>query len=86
MQVVDDQIEVQTNPADLESVRQTLETGGIDIDNVDFAMVPQATIPLEPKTALQALRLLDALEELDDVMRVYSNAEFTDEVLASYAE
>lgn len=85
VQVQGDAIEIQTEPSDLEPVRQALEGGGIDVENVDFAMVPKTTIPLEPKTAIQALKLLDALEELDDVMRVYSNAEFTDEVLESYA-
>jgi YebC/PmpR family DNA-binding regulatory protein len=85
VQVQDDSIEVQTEPANLEPVRQALETAGLNVENADFAMVPKATIPLDEKTASQTLRLLDALEELDDVVRVYSNAEFSDETLAAYA-
>jgi transcriptional/translational regulatory protein YebC/TACO1 len=47
--------------------------------------VPNATILLEEKEALQTLRLLDRLEDLDDVQRVYSNADFPDEALAAYS-
>ncbi|MCH8231009.1 MAG: YebC/PmpR family DNA-binding transcriptional regulator, partial [Chloroflexi bacterium] len=43
-------------------------------------------IPLDDKASMQTLRLLDALEEVDDVSRVYSNADFPDEVLARYAD
>jgi YebC/PmpR family DNA-binding regulatory protein len=85
VQVQGEEIEVQTDPANLEPVRQALENAGLAIENADFSMVPKATIPLEEKSALQALKLLDALEELDDVIRVYSNADFSDEVLAAYA-
>jgi len=48
--------------------------------------VPAVTVTLEEKEALQTLRLLDRLEDLDDVQRVYSNADFPDAVLASYSE
>lgn len=84
VQVQDDSVEVQTDPSDLESVRQALESAGVSVENADFAMVPKATIQLDEKAAMQALRLLDGLEDLEDVVRVYSNAEFTDEVLAAY--
>jgi transcriptional/translational regulatory protein YebC/TACO1 len=46
--------------------------------------VPTTTVPLEEKEAEQTLRLLERLEDLDDVQRVYSNADFPDEVLAGY--
>lgn len=85
VQVQGEAIELQTDPADLEPVRQALENNGVEVENADFAMVPKVTMPLDDKTAMQALRLLDGLEELDDVLRVYSNAEFTDDVLAEYA-
>ena len=44
-----------------------------------------SSVPLEEKEALQTLKLLDRLEDLDDVQRVYSNAEFPDEALAAYS-
>ncbi|MFQ5380045.1 MAG: YebC/PmpR family DNA-binding transcriptional regulator, partial [Dehalococcoidia bacterium] len=77
---------VRTDPSQLESVRQSLETAGADIDNSDIAMLPTTPIDLDDKTAKATLRLLDALEELEDVQRVFSNAEFSDEALAAYAE
>jgi YebC/PmpR family DNA-binding regulatory protein len=85
VQVHDDTVEVVTDPSNLEVVRQALEDAGLTIENADFAMVPKTTIELETKVALQALRLLDNLEDLDDVLRVYSNAEISDEVFAEYA-
>jgi YebC/PmpR family DNA-binding regulatory protein len=84
VQVEGDVIEVQTDPASLETVRKALEAGGLEIENADFAMIPKVMIELDEKTAHQALKLIDALEDLEDVQRVYSNADFNDDVLASY--
>jgi YebC/PmpR family DNA-binding regulatory protein len=84
VEVQDDVIEVQTEPASLEPVRKALESGGLDIENADFAMVPKVMIELDLKTAHQTMKLLEALEDLEDVQRVYSNADFTDEALESY--
>jgi YebC/PmpR family DNA-binding regulatory protein len=83
--IEDDTMEVYTKPQELESVRRTLEEAGVDISSSEVSMVPKNTVALEEKDAVSALRLLDKLEELDDVQRVYSNAEFPDAVLASYA-
>jgi YebC/PmpR family DNA-binding regulatory protein len=83
--VAGEMIEVQTEPSDLEAVRKALESNGLEIENADFAMVPKVTVDLDEKTAHQALKLLDALEDLEDVQRVYSNANFTDEIIESYA-
>ncbi|MGD9932392.1 MAG: YebC/PmpR family DNA-binding transcriptional regulator [Dehalococcoidia bacterium] len=80
-----DIVEVQTAPSDLEQVRKKLEETGFTIENADFAMVPTNLIELDVKAAHQAMRLLEALEDLEDVQRVYSNVDFTDEVMASYA-
>lgn len=84
VQVQGESVEVQTEPASLESVRKALESAGLEIENADFAMVPKATVELDEKAAHQALRLLDSLEDLEDVQRVYSNADFSDEVLSSF--
>ncbi len=80
-----DVLEIRTDPASLEAVRKNLETAGLQVENADFAMVPKATIELDEKTAHQALRLLEALEDLEDVQRVYSNADFSEEAITSYA-
>lgn len=82
--VQDDQVEVKTEPSSLEPVRKALESGGLEVENADFAMVPKVTVELEEKAAHQVLRLIEALEDLEDVQRVYSNADFTDEAIESY--
>lgn len=84
VEVQDDVIEVQTEPATLEPVRKALQSAGFEIENADFAMVPKVTVELDTKAAHQALKLIEALEDLEDVQRVYSNADFTDEALESY--
>ena len=48
-------------------------------------MLPKNTTPVDEKAGAQALRLLDQIEDLDDVQKVYSNAEFPDAVLMEYA-
>lgn len=56
----------------------------IEIEQAELAMIPNSTIELEKSQALQTLRLLDELEALDDVSKVYSNADFPDEALQEY--
>ncbi len=58
----------------------------IAIENAELAMVPNSTITLEKSEAMQALRLLDELEELDDVSKVYTNADFSEDVLQEFLE
>jgi YebC/PmpR family DNA-binding regulatory protein len=82
--IQDNRLEVYTRAEDLEKVRQALHEHGVEIESAELTKVPKTTINLGDKEALQALRLLDKLEELDDVQRVHSNAEFPDEVLAAY--
>jgi YebC/PmpR family DNA-binding regulatory protein len=84
--VDEDSVSIYTTPEDLMAVRQALADAGHEPSSADIERVPTATISLEDKDAMQALRLLDKLEDLDDVQRVYSNADFPDEVLASYTE
>ena len=79
----DSSIEIITAPDDLEKIRDGLEKAGTALDNTEIAMVPTTTIPLSTQDAEAVLRLLDRLEELDDVQRVYSNADFPEEVLAA---
>lgn len=77
---------VYTRPEDLESVRRALVEAGHEPASAEIEKVPTTTVPLGEKEAVQALRLLDRLEDLDDVQRVYSNADFPDEVLASFTD
>lgn len=84
VKVEDDAVEVHTRPADLENVRRSLEEAGVTVASAEISMVPKNTVSLGEKEALQTLKLLDRLEELDDIQRVYSNADFPDSVLAGY--
>ena len=56
----------------------------VRVENAELAMVPNSTISLEKSQALQTLRLLDELEELDDVSKVFTNADFPEEVLEEF--
>ncbi len=80
----DSTLNIYSAPGALEEVRRVLAESDAVISSSEVAMMPTNTITLEPKEALQTLRLLDRLEELDDVQRVFSNADFPDEVLEQY--
>ena len=77
-------LEVRADPASFETVRKALEDAGAAIVRAELSMVPKATLLLESKQAEQTLRLMDRLEELDDIQRVYTNADFPEEVLEVY--
>jgi YebC/PmpR family DNA-binding regulatory protein len=85
VRVEDSTVEVYTVPGELESVRAALAGEGLNIVDAEIAMVPKSTIPLEPKEAGTMLRLIERLEDLDDVQKVYSNLEISEEALAEYA-
>ena len=84
VKVESDYVEVYTKPEQLETVRTTLEQQNLTIDSAEISMVPKTVIQLDEKAALQALKLLDKLEESDEVQNVYSNADFPDAVLETY--
>ena len=81
MRRADSVFEVTAAPQDLENVRRTLEGRGVPIQSAEVTYVPQSTIRLEGKDAQQVLRLVEGLEELDDVEAVYANFDIPDEVL-----
>ena len=74
-----------STPSDLEGVREALSAVGASLRSSELSMVPQNTVPIDEKEAARTLRLLDQLEDLDDVQRVYSNADFPDDALAEYS-
>ena len=80
--VDEDTVEIYTEPTDLDAVRKSLEEEHkLKVDSVEFTMKPKTTVHLEEKEALQALRLIDRLEDLEDVQKVYFNGDFDAEVL-----
>ncbi len=68
----------------LEAIRRTLSEHDAVIRSSELSMMPNNTVQLNAKTAKQTLRLLDNLEDLEDVQRVYSNGDFPDDVLEEY--
>ena len=80
-----DPLEIYTAPADLERIRRSLEQAGIKIESAESAMIARQPVDLDAAKARQALRLIDLLEDLDDVQRVTSNFEIPEEVFAEVA-
>jgi YebC/PmpR family DNA-binding regulatory protein len=78
-------LEVYASAERLEAVRAALEEHGATIATAEMQMVPTTLVPLNTSSARQTLRLLDLMEELEDVQKVYTNADFPDEVLAEVA-
>ncbi len=77
-------VEIHTQPHDMEAVRKALEAKGVAVTSAELLQVPQNLIQLDEKCALQSLKLLEKLEELDDVQHVFTNADFPDEVVEKY--
>ena len=81
----DSTLQIFSPPDRLEEIRSSLSDKDAPIVSSELSLIPTTTVALDEKVAVQALRLLDQLEELDDVQRVYSNADFPDEVLQQYS-
>jgi YebC/PmpR family DNA-binding regulatory protein len=81
----DEVIEIYTAPGDLESVRKALEAAGVKVESAESTMVPKQHVELDSSRARQALRLVEMLEDLDDVQRVTANFEIPEDVFAEVA-
>lgn len=81
-----DSFEVITEPGDLVAVRTALQEAGIDYDSAEAGFQPSVTVPLDAEGAQKVMRLVDALEDSDDVQDVYTNADIPDEILAQIEE
>ncbi len=80
-----DPIEVLTDPGNLESLRTTLEDTGARVESAEVAMQARTPIEVDGQVARQNLRLIEALEDLDDVQRVTANFDLPSEILAEAA-
>lgn len=85
VKVEDGSLEVYTAPGDLENVRQALEANKLTITNAEVSMIPKTTVELDPKGTVTVLKMVEKLEDLDDVQAVYSNIEVSDEALAEFS-
>jgi YebC/PmpR family DNA-binding regulatory protein len=80
-----DTIEIYTPPTDLERVRLALDAAGIPVDSAENTMVAKQTVELDSTKARQALRLVELLEDLEDVQRVTANFDIPEDVFAEVA-
>ena len=80
----EDSHEVYTDPTDLHAVSNQLRDAGVPVESIDLVMAPKTEMSLPVKDAVQILKLVDTLEEMDDVRRVFSNLEVTEEAVAAF--
>jgi YebC/PmpR family DNA-binding regulatory protein len=76
-----DQFEVVSEATDLVPVRKALQDAGIDYDSAESSFMPTLSVPLDEDGARKVFRLIDALEDSDDVQNVWANFDVSDEVL-----
>jgi YebC/PmpR family DNA-binding regulatory protein len=82
----EDHVDIYTRPDKLESIRTVLEKGKVRISSHEVSMEPKQTISLSEKDAIQTLKLLGKLEDLEEVQSVHSNVEFSDEIIKKAEE
>jgi len=79
----DDAFEIVCDATDTHALRLACAAAGLEVDSADIAWLPGMSIPLEDEVARKVLKLVDALEDLDDVQNVWANFDVSDEVLES---
>jgi YebC/PmpR family DNA-binding regulatory protein len=77
-----DSFEIICEPGDLVAVRTALQDAGIDYDSAEASFQPSVTVPVDLDGARKVLKLIDALEDSDDVQDVYSNFDIADELMS----
>jgi YebC/PmpR family DNA-binding regulatory protein len=78
----EEQFIITTEPSDMVAVRSALQAAGIDYEAADAEFVPSMSLQVDAASARTVIRLIDALEDCDDVQNVYANFDLTPEVLA----
>ncbi len=84
-QETDETIDIYTEVADTETVRKAVDELGVLVNRAETSMVPKTTVALDEHNARQTLKLVERLEDLDDVQQVYSNMEISDELVEKIA-
>jgi YebC/PmpR family DNA-binding regulatory protein len=77
-----DSFEVISEPGDLLAVRTSLQDAGIEYDSAEASLVPTMTVPVEEDAARKVFKLIDVLEDCDDVQNIYANFDVSDEIMA----
>ena len=86
VQVSDGYVEVFTEMSDFQAVKEALESNGIELESAELSWIPKTTMDLSEEETIKNLRLIDALEELDDVLNVYSNLNVPDAIAEKYGQ
>jgi len=79
-----DSAEITTAPGDFDQVRQALEAGGYTLQQAEISLVPQTTVKLGEDDAAKTMKLMDALEDNDDVQNVHANFDIDEEILQKF--
>jgi len=85
IKIESDVYEIVTAPETFEDVRSALEQKGLTLDVAEVTMLPQNMVPVEGKQAEQVLRLMEALDDQDDVRKAHANFDISEEVMAALA-
>jgi transcriptional/translational regulatory protein YebC/TACO1 len=83
--VEDGELELLTDPTELEKTRRALLDLGISIVSAEITMIPKTPMELSPEQTAQVMRLVERLEDLDDVTRVHTNVHLTEASMAQFA-
>jgi transcriptional/translational regulatory protein YebC/TACO1 len=78
-----DSYEVVSEPTDLVPVRTALQDAGMEYDSAESSLVPTMTVPVDEDAARKVFKLIDALEDCDDVQNIFANFDVSDEVMAA---
>ncbi len=75
--------EVRCEAGDLVDVRTAIQSAGLDYESAESSWLPSVSVPLDADTATKVFRLLEALEDSDDVQNVFANFDVSDDVMAA---
>ncbi|MFL5761503.1 MAG: YebC/PmpR family DNA-binding transcriptional regulator [Thermomicrobiales bacterium] len=82
VQVEGEDVEIYTEVQDLHKALEAINAAGVDVKSSELIMKPKTLLTAEPDAAVKVIRMIEKLEDLDDVQQVYTNLDVTDEVLA----
>ena len=86
LKTVDDQYEITTAVESFEEVRKALEDAGVPMETAEITRIPQNTVSIDEKKGKALLKLMDILEDHDDIQKAYSNFDISDDVMAAILE
>ncbi len=85
MELEDDMFTITTEPSDFESVRQAIESHNIPIASAEITMIPKSTVKITGKHAEQLMKLIEKLEDHDDIQNVFADFDIPDEIMNKFS-